>query len=407
MTKSEALVYKLCTKSFLSLWSYPNPTGKKGKELCDILVVCQPDVIIFSVKEIEFKDTGDKVGWERWRKKAIEESCSQIHGAERWINSNSNIINQSGETGLLFPNVSNRKVHRIAVALGGKGDVALHFGDFGKGFVHVFDEISLEAIMNELDTISDFVSYLSRKEDFYYQGKQTLLFGEEDLLALYLANNRNFPAEPTDIVLDNDLWKEFQETPQIKGKKELDKISYIWDEIIEEIHQTFLDSNFIIGNSFSTELSDIEKAVRIMAREDRYARRRLAISLTDFLQTAKIQKIKSRINPNSSSMDDVIYVFQTSNYDADREANFNELQLRCVVARGLNLTKTKVLGILVEFSNIVEGSATSLCFLEIKDWTKNWQEKMELVQSEMRYFVSPSVKKYSEDAYTKEYPEFK
>src|SRR6266446_10815152 len=97
MTKSEELVYKLCTKSFLSLWSYPNPRGKKGKELCDILVVCEPDIIIFSVKEIAFKDTGDQVGWERWRRAAIEESCGQISGAERWIESNPSVIRRDGE----------------------------------------------------------------------------------------------------------------------------------------------------------------------------------------------------------------------------------------------------------------------------------------------------------------------
>jgi hypothetical protein len=69
VTESEELVYRLCTKSFLSLWSYPNPRGKRGKELCDILVVCEPDIIIFSVKEAAFKDTGNKVAWERRREK--------------------------------------------------------------------------------------------------------------------------------------------------------------------------------------------------------------------------------------------------------------------------------------------------------------------------------------------------
>jgi hypothetical protein len=92
MTRSEELVYRLCTKSFLSMWSYPNPRGKRGKELCDILVVCEPDIIVFSVKEVAFKDTGDKVGWVRWRKKAIEESCGQISGAERWILANPTVI---------------------------------------------------------------------------------------------------------------------------------------------------------------------------------------------------------------------------------------------------------------------------------------------------------------------------
>jgi hypothetical protein len=42
---SEQFVYDICSKSFLSLWSYINPQGKTpGKELCDVLVVCNPHV---------------------------------------------------------------------------------------------------------------------------------------------------------------------------------------------------------------------------------------------------------------------------------------------------------------------------------------------------------------------------
>jgi hypothetical protein len=51
MNKAELLVYRLCRKSFLSLWSYMNPRRKpSGKELCDVIVVCEPDVLIVSVK---------------------------------------------------------------------------------------------------------------------------------------------------------------------------------------------------------------------------------------------------------------------------------------------------------------------------------------------------------------------
>jgi hypothetical protein len=53
---AEKFVYRMCKKSFLSLWSYANPLGKMDKELCDILVVCGQDIVIFSVKHIELQD---------------------------------------------------------------------------------------------------------------------------------------------------------------------------------------------------------------------------------------------------------------------------------------------------------------------------------------------------------------
>ena len=51
MTPSERYVDNLCKKSFLPFWSFPNPLGKKGKELCDVLVVCGHTIILISVKE--------------------------------------------------------------------------------------------------------------------------------------------------------------------------------------------------------------------------------------------------------------------------------------------------------------------------------------------------------------------
>jgi hypothetical protein len=73
---AEQFVYEVCTKSFLSLWSYINPQGKTpSKESCDVLVVCDPHVIVISVKDIQLKNT-DKpiIDWNRWKRKAVDDS---------------------------------------------------------------------------------------------------------------------------------------------------------------------------------------------------------------------------------------------------------------------------------------------------------------------------------------------
>lgn len=60
--------------------------GPNGKELCDPLVVCEPDIIIVSVKDIGVPDSGEvTVDWERWHRSSIDESAKQIYGAERWL----------------------------------------------------------------------------------------------------------------------------------------------------------------------------------------------------------------------------------------------------------------------------------------------------------------------------------
>ena len=151
MNKAEEFVYGLCRKSFLSLWSYPNPLGKDGKELCDILVVCDPEIIIVNLKDIGLKNSGDfSIDWKRWHSKAVEASYAQIYGAERWIKSAQSVIRNNGKPGLPFPKQSERRIHRVAVALGGEGKVPIEYGDFGRGFIHVFDEVSFGIVASEL-----------------------------------------------------------------------------------------------------------------------------------------------------------------------------------------------------------------------------------------------------------------
>lgn len=108
------------------------------------------------------------------------------------------MITKEGKQGLPFPEISRRRIHRIAVSLGGDRKVPITFGDRdGKGFVHVFEEIALDIIMRELDTITDFVKYLMDKEALFYRGEEVVFNGgEEDLLAFYLQMSREFPVGP-------------------------------------------------------------------------------------------------------------------------------------------------------------------------------------------------------------------
>ena len=184
--ESEQFVHDLCKKSFLSLWSYANPLGKASKELCDVLIVCDPDVIIISVKDIRITDSGNvSTDWNRWRKRAIDTSINQVYGAERWIEKTLHVVRSDGSVGIAFPEKKVRRVHRVAVALGGEGKAPIRFGDFGKGFVHVFDRVSLEVIMGELDTIEDFIQYLSAKEELYHSGREMLFHGGKKTFWLF------------------------------------------------------------------------------------------------------------------------------------------------------------------------------------------------------------------------------
>lgn len=395
--KAEEFVYRVCRKSFLSLWSYANPRGKEpGKELCDILVVCEPYVIIFSVKDIKVRKSVDiSIDWERWYKHAIEESCNQIYGAERWIKSATHVIRKDGTPGLPFPKVRNRRIHRIAVALGGEGKAPIPFGDFGKGFVHVFDEVSFYIVMQELDTISDFIKYLIDKENLYDSGVKTILQGaEEDLLALYLHNGRKFPTNYSAISVDNTLWKSFKNKKEYKAKKIADRDSYVWDRLIEAFCKDILHGNLEFGNS----LTEAEIVTRTMAREDRFGRRILGKSFKEFIDLSRQNKVRSRMLPSPSG---VLYVFLALPHGEDRKFRIAELGNRCFVARGLNQKCKTVIGIATEQYEPGKGFSLDSCYIYKPTWTDKDQAYLENMQKELGYF-SKSVQTRNEED---EYPE--
>ena len=206
---------KLADKTFLNLWSYPNlfidkkDGGKgNGKELCDLLVVCGDDIIIFSDKSIEWPTGVDyKIAWPRWYRRAIDKSVAQIRGAERWLRDFPNRIFLDAACTERFPiglpPPERRRVHGVIVALGAGKACEEFYGDssgtfpiapsvkgaahvsqdprdapaFGIGdvnpdgaFVHVFSDEALDIFMKERDTVTDFVSYLTRRERFIGQG---------------------------------------------------------------------------------------------------------------------------------------------------------------------------------------------------------------------------------------------
>ena len=397
VNESEQLVYDICRKSFLSLWSYANPQGKSSKELCDTLIVCDPDIIIVSVKDIQITDSGDMLtDWERWRKRAIDASVKQIYGAERWIESATHVIRSDGSVGIKLPEKRNRWIHRVAIASGDQGKAPISFGDFGKGFVHVFDKVSLNIIMGELDTIEDFIKYLSAKEKLYVSGKRTLFHGgEEDLLALYLHEGHQFPDKFDMLVVDDTLWEGFKKSEAYKAKKEADKISYAWDRLTEILCKHILHGNL----EFGPGLNDSEIAVRTMAREHRFGRRLLGKSFIEFYELARQAKVRSRMALGDSN---TTYVFLCTPHGEDREYRKAELGGRCLVARGLIKDRNTVIGLATERYEEGKGFSFDLLYLNIPNWTDELQKQIEYAQKEFGYFSNPQSIEIPEDEYPQE-----
>ena len=393
MNQAEEIVYKICRKSFLSLWSYANPRGKKNKELCDVLVVFNPYIIIFSVKNISLSENGDeRINMDRWLKAAVEKSVKQLYGARKWLEKANQIVKSDGLNGLTLPPNDIRKIMLVSVSLGSKGKVPLSFGDYGAGYVHIFDEISFATILQELDTISDFIAYLEAKESLGEADVQLYIEsgGEEDLLGYYLANNRQLLPLSNLVLIADGMWKGFIGSDSYRNKREADRISYVWDNLVEVVNENILQDQLEIGS----ELKDSELAVRIMAREDRFARRILGQALLPFIGQ---RNIRSRVL-QSPSQSKVTYVFLMT-FDEMRQYITAELAARCFCIRGMDKTRELVVGIAIEQSDIQKGFALTLVYLHKPEWSSEDDVHLTYLQNEFGYYLSPVQTNIDENEY--------
>jgi hypothetical protein len=360
MTPSEKIVTSLCKKAFLSLWTMANPVKEKfKKELCDALIVFNENVIIISVKEIIYKETEDiQTGLERWNKAAIEKSIKQLKGAKRFLDSQSTI--RSKEHNIIFnlPNLDIRRYHLLTVSLGCKRKIPISIPMEDDLFVHFVDEYSLDVLFRELDTASDFIEYLEKKEALYIPSKKIVMGAEEDILGYYLWNNRSFPEKADGMFFSDDIWKNIQERPEFNKRKELNQISYFWDKIIEEfIAMRDPKLNSIFG-FFDDSNENVEKALRVLAKECRFSRRILSQAFFDFQRD---KNIASRVI--QSYQKDVYYVFLKKPINFDRNDRIIELLARCLIVRDKINYNAKIVGLATE-DDISKGHSFDWLFYE-------------------------------------------
>ena len=430
-TPTEKHLEALGRKSFLSLWSYanvfrnPKAHGKgDGKELCDLLVVFGDDVLIFSDKSCEFPNTGQiELDWSRWFKKAIWKSAEQCWGAERWLRSFPNQIFLDKPCTQPFPlelpSPEKMRVHHIVLAHNVAARCAAYFGggssptlmfesdivggdhyqdtqncrpfrvgwlDPSKTFVHVFDDKSLEILMGELDTTTDFVDYLRAREEllqsFRRRSVRFLCVGEEDLLANYLTtmtadrHGFHFPDGYNSIALAEGDWVDFLASPQRAAKRQADQVSYAWDDLIEIFNKHILN-----GTSYfvtSPIVADREKLIRFLAREPRVRRRLLAKSVHDLigktLPNMRSTRIECPSNPG-----DPYYCFlllprsPSQQEDEYRAARRECLSLLCHITKVVFPGAQDIVGLATEPGVARKPRSEDALHLDARQWTEEME----------------------------------
>ncbi len=425
-TQAERYLHDLCDRTFLSAWSYSNlyrdqgkaALGGIGKELADVLVVFEKDVIVFSDKHCAFPDTGDiETGWARWFRRSVQKSAQQVWGAERWLRA-------FPERVFLDPSCTKRfpidipaspdvRFHRIVVAHGSSARCAAHFGaessgsfmivpaivgdthlgmpftlgilDPGKGFVHVLDDTSLWTLLRNLDTVSDFVAYLSRKERFIQSGRLLSAAGEEDLLAHYLKtlgpdgmNDFVVPGGHDVMVFPEGLWHEFSERPERRAQLDADKISYAWDALIQKFNGNLL-AGTLVGTTHPG-FEHPERMLRFMARETRTRRRMLARSLIELLEKTPSDGTATRVIAPSHA-GDPHYVFVLvprrpgESDEAHRERRRKILEAYCLVTKVRFPDAQDIVGLATQSGIDKPGRSEDLLYFDARAWSPELEKE--------------------------------
>ena len=385
---AEKMVQRLAIKTFLTDWCYLNPRLPDNKELCDLLVVFNEIAIIWQIKDLKLNKLG------KYSEAEVQKNLRQLSGARRQLfDLKTSVELENPYRGKeKFDPTTIKGIYLISVLLGEGEEMFSFFEEIKNHKVHVFNKKFTQIILDELDTISDFIDYLHEKENFLEKGKSlVILGGEEELLAFYLINNRNFKRfEKADhITIEEGSWKHLQKKPEYKRKKKADKISYYWDSVINRAHE---------GSS-----NEYKKIARELARHNRVQRRFLSKIFFEAYVLAHKDTVHDsyrRILLTENYSTGVTYCFLFLDDPEPRERRRAMLGAMCLIARGKHQQNKKVIGIATE-KKIRPENSYDFCLMDIPEWTEDNQKSMEKLQRKTKIFNNLKVSHMREEEYPK------
>lgn len=262
----EEYVNQLAFASYLKYWCYPNPKDIRGDntEICDLLIAFRDVIILISIKNHSFDGNYD-----RYKKKVIHKSTSQLNGAERKLfkSQRAVYVKHPDRKEELFEPQRYSKVYKLTINAGEQFEhYELSDSASNKGFISILNKETFEAIIQELDTIKDFVEYLDEREKLLFSHRKVQIkCSEKDLLAVFLTNGREFPIDYTpsnfkEITLSaKGAWEAYDKSKPTLRKRHANKASYFIDNLVQNDILKLPD-----GETLARELMNLSRTERRM-----------------------------------------------------------------------------------------------------------------------------------------------
>lgn len=334
---TEASLDLLAKKNFFRFWSISNPQrqelrkgGFQVKEICDSIITIGDTIVLFSVKNCNpGKSDNPEVLWRRWFKKCVKSSFDQLIGAKKWIMSNPKSIfvdnTCSTKIDIDCATVEELKFFLVSLSHGydnigitnSSKDNSLKFDNHvtideqlkypftignlvhKRDFVHIIDPQYFQVILKEADTVSDFLDYLIFRETLFAREALFIADSEKELVGLYLQYKH--PASSAKVVelinstevihAHHGMYDEIVNTDAYIHRYVANIPSIEWDKLIEHFSWR-LEYHRRNPEKFSIPLSVSERAIRVMALENRLSRRAICNQLTSIEIEAEVNNFK-------------------------------------------------------------------------------------------------------------------
>jgi hypothetical protein len=379
---AEQIVHDLAMKSFFTDWCYLNPVLPTGKELCDLLIVFDNVAIIWQIKDLKLQENG------RYKRKEVEKNTRQLSGAYRRLMDEKHpvTLNNPRRGNEVFDRNAIKECFLISVLSGEGEEFFFSMEKINDKYVHVFTGKFLDIVLGELDTVDDFIGYLRAKEKIH--DKKTgfhIMGGEEELLAIFLENNRSFSQFEGRkvIMIDKGIWEDFQKHSKYLAKQKENKISYGWDCMINRAHES--------------GVAEYERIARELARPNRFSRRVLAKSFFEAHVIAHEDHDNDMFR-RVMELDNTTYCFLFMNDPEPRNRRKNILSDLCFVARSKFKQNSSVIGIATE-KRMEPECSYDFCYFNIPESTPELEAQAKEIQQQKGILTNVTVKKTCEDEY--------
>lgn len=257
----ELLISNFFDKEFSKIYSFPSPKAEDKAEIADILIWLNRNAFLIEVKTRDTEEGTTSI--ESWAHKRIKKASEQINKNFQRIKSNQiiNLKNEYYQTQLDCDGLV--QIMGLIILVTEEKcviDPTKYLPELYNSEIpiHVILWNDLKLMIEEIDTVPDFIYYL--QDRFDYLKISNIPTGIElDILGYYKSKSNKFPAIKFDF---SNQWDNYKETMQshITIRNEHNIYSSSIDKLEEEfISQRKLFENIPLGMYFAWELGNLSR----------------------------------------------------------------------------------------------------------------------------------------------------